>query len=388
MNIKRITSGFKSWGACALIVSLSITLSACERADNAQNAALSAQNSVESAQNVVIDEDGTVHIPAFSVPLSTYMSEKAKDVYVQSIRNPEPVIIDQGIEKHRETHNALFYGPRLEKAETLYPVDIEDTHIGGVHVEIITPKDGISAKNQDRVLIEVHGGSFMLGAVYGGRLESMPIASLGKIKVVAVDYRQGPEHKFPAASEDVATVYRELLKDYRPENIGIFGCSGGGVMTAQSTAWIQNEGLPSPGALGMFCAAAESVSGGDSRFWALPMDVFFSAAPPPPAPNPPPFPMAYFSDVDARDPMVAPVFHPEVLAKFPPTLLITGTRSLDLSSVAYTHTQMAKLGVKSYFYAWEGMWHAFMYDVEVPEAQEAFDVIVKFFDEQLGQQRN
>jgi len=237
------------------------------------------------------------------------------------------------------------------------------------------------------VLIEVHGGSFMLGAVYGGRLESMPIASLGKIKVIAVDYRQGPEHKFPAASEDVAAVYRELLKDYRPENIGIFGCSGGGVMTAQSTAWIQKEGLPSPGALGMFCAAAESVSGGDSRFWALPMDVFFSAAPPPPAPNPPPFPMAYFSDVDAHDPMVAPVFHPDVLAKFPPTLLITGTRSLDLSSVAHTHTQMAKLGVESYFYAWEGMWHAFMYDVEVPEAQDAFDVIVKFFDKQLGRPR-
>ena len=373
MNIETMTPCFKSWRVCVLIVSASLVLSACERADN--------------AQNVVIDPDGTVHIPAFSVPLSNYMSEKAKDVYVQSIRNPEPVITDQGIEKHRETHNALFYGPRLEKAAKLFPVDIEGAHIGGVHVEIITPKDGIAPKNQDRVLIEVHGGSFMLGAVYGGRLESMPIASLGKIKVIAVDYRQGPEHKFPAASEDVAAVYRELLKDYRPENIGIFGCSGGGVMTAQSTAWIQKEGLPSPGALGMFCAAAESVSGGDSRFWALPMDVFFSAAPPPPAPNPPPFPMAYFSDVDAHDPMVAPVFHPDVLAKFPPTLLITGTRSLDLSSVAHTHTQMAKLGVESYFYAWEGMWHAFMYDVEVPEAQDAFDVIVKFFDKQLGRPR-
>jgi epsilon-lactone hydrolase len=377
MTIKANKPRIKFWGAFVLIVTASSALTACNDVENAQNSA-------DTVQNVSVDQDGTVHIPAFSVPLSNYMSGKAKEVYIESIRNPEPVIADQGIEKHRESHNELFYGPRLEKAEKLYPVDIEDTEIGGVHVEIITPRDGISENNQDRILIELHGGSFMLGAVYGGRLESMPIASIGKIKVVAVDYRQGPEYKFPAASEDVTAVYRELLNDYQPENIGIFGCSGGGVMTAQSTAWIQKEGLPTPGALGIFCAAAESVSGGDSRFWALPMDVFFSAAPPPPSPNPPPFPMAYFSDVDAHDPMVAPIFHPDVLAKFPPTLLITGTRSLDVSSVAYTHTQMAKLGVESYFYAWEGMWHAFMYDVEVPEAQEAFDVIVKFFDEQLG----
>ena len=359
-----------------LIVSTTAALSACDRAENAQNRA-------DTARQVIINQDGTVHIPAYSVPLSNYMSEKAKEVYVESICNPEPVITDQGLEKHCESHNKLFHGPRLEKTAKLYLIRTKDTHIGGAHAEIITPQDNISNKNQVRVLIEVHGGSFMLGAVYGGRLESMPIASVGKIKIVAVDYRQGPEHKFPAGSEDVAAVYRDLLNDYMPENIGIFSCSGGSVMIAQATVWIQNEGLPTPDALDIFGATAESVSGGDSRFWALPMDVFFSAAPPP-APNPPPFPMAYFSDVDPRDPMVAPVFHPEVLSKFLPTLLITGTCSLDVRSVAYTHTQMAKLGVGSYYYAWEGMWHAFTYDVEVAEAQEAFEVVVKFFDKHFG----
>ncbi len=372
MTIKTMKPCFKSWGSFLLIMSAAVALTGCDRAENAQTRA-------DTVQNVTVDQDGTVHIPAYSVPLSNYMSENAREVYVEGIRNPEPVITDQGIEKHRETHNKLFYGPRLEKAAKLYPVDIEDTHIGSVHVEIITPRDGISEKNQDRVLIEVHAHSFMFGAVHGGRIEPIPIASLGKIKVVAVDYRQGPEHKLPAGSEDVAAVYRDLLNDYRPENVGVFGCSGGGVMTAQSTAWILNEGLSTAGTVGILCAAAESVSGGDSRFWALPMGVFFSAALPPPAPNPPPFPMAYFSDVDPRGPMVAPVFHPKFLSKFPLTFLNTGTRSLDLSSVAYTHTQMAKLGVESYFYAWEDMWHAFTYNVEVPETQEALDVIVKLF---------
>lgn len=55
-----------------------------------------------------------------------------------------------------------------------------------------------------------------------------------------------PEWYFPAASEDVAKVYRELLKSYRPENIGIYGCSAGAGLTSQAVAWFQTHGLPHP----------------------------------------------------------------------------------------------------------------------------------------------
>ena len=82
----------------------------------------------------------------------------------------------------------------------------------------------------------------------------MPIAALGRIKVVSLDYRQGPEHRHPAASEDVAAAYRELLKTYRPENIGIYGCSAGGMLAGMSVAWFQRHGLPRPGAVGILCA--------------------------------------------------------------------------------------------------------------------------------------
>jgi acetyl esterase/lipase len=337
-------------------------------------------------RGVSIDKQGTVSVPAYQQPLSSYMTDKAKEIYTQEILNPAQVVTDQGIEKYRETHNANFYGPRLAKMEKLYPINIEDTKIGGVHVEVITPKDGVSDANKDRVLIEVHGGSFQLGAVLGGRVESAPIANVGKIKVVAVDYRQGPENKFPAGSEDTVAVYKELLKTYKPENIGLFGCSGGGVMTSETLAWIilKEPGLPVPGAAGILCSGIESFSGGDSRYWGLPLDVFFSAAPPPAFPNPPPFPMAYFSDVDLKDPLVGPVYHLDVLAKFPPSLILTGTRGIDASSAAYAHTQMAKAGAESELFLFEGMWHAFIYDMDVPEAQDAYNVIWKFFDKHLG----
>jgi epsilon-lactone hydrolase len=96
-------------------------------------------------------------------------------------------------------------------------------------------------------LINLHEGGFVFGGRWGGQIESIPIAAVGKFKVMSVDYRMAPEHRFPAASGDVAAVYRELLNTYQPKNIGIYGCSACGLLTAQAVAWLQKEGLPPPG---------------------------------------------------------------------------------------------------------------------------------------------
>jgi epsilon-lactone hydrolase len=128
--------------------------------------------------------------------------------------------------------------------------------IGGVNTEVFVPEDGIARKNQRRVLINVHGGGFEGGSRTISHIESVPISSVGRIKVVSIDYRMGLEYAFPAASEDVESVYRELLKTYKAKNIGIYGCSAGGALTAQSVSWFENKDLALPGAVGMFCYGA------------------------------------------------------------------------------------------------------------------------------------
>ena len=45
----------------------------------------------------------------------------------------------------------------------------------------------------------------------------MPISALMHIKVVTVDYREGPDNKFPTASEDVASVYQRVAEDLLSE---------------------------------------------------------------------------------------------------------------------------------------------------------------------------
>jgi epsilon-lactone hydrolase len=114
----------------------------------------------------------------------------------------------------------------------------------------------------------MHGGAFAVGSVRGGLAESIPVAAVAGIKVITVDYRMAPEHQFPAASEDVASVYKELLKKYKPKNIGIYGCSAGGMLAGQSVAWFQKQRLPRLGAIGIFCAGGDANPSGDSRYLA------------------------------------------------------------------------------------------------------------------------
>lgn len=328
------------------------------------------------SQKVVIKPDGTVEVPARSVPMSSFLSPEAKAYvtkHIQQMQDPEITKQDQGVPRFMKTF--------IERDRELFSLDRQDEQIGGVHAYVYSPKVGISERNRKRVLINLHGGGFS-GCWPGcAELESMPVSAMMQVKVVSVDYREGPQYKFPAASEDVASVYRELLKTYEPKNIGIYGCSAGGMLTAMSLAWFQTHGLPTPGAVGIYCASAGSF-GGDASYIAFPLGEGRMPALHPPSHSQ----LGYFSNVDPRDPLVSPINSPEILAKFPPTLLITGTRDFALSGTLFTDTQLVKQGVDVELHVWDGLFHGFFYNVDVPESRDALNVMIKFFDRHLGRE--
>lgn len=347
-----------------------------------------------------IDKDGTIHVPAISVPLSSLESDEAKRYFLDFVHLPDvvhdcptsPGAEDKGndINVLRKKLDDCLMRPGVEKLRAVFPVTIKPKVIGGVQTDVIDPAGGIAGRNTGRVLINLHGGGFTVAAGLGGQMESIPIASLGKIKVITVDYREGPEHQFPAASEDVATVYRALLKQYRPENIGIYGCSAGGILTAESVAWFQSQGLPMPGAIALFGAGAIVDRWGDAMYFGamleggqvLPFDTpeMITKA------------MPYFNGTNLSDPLVSPASSPSVLRHFPPTLLISGTRDHGLSTAAYTQAQLVNVGVEADLHVWEGAPHCSfaqpMVDPNVPETRQAWDVTVAFFEKHLGRGRH
>jgi acetyl esterase/lipase len=83
------------------------------------------------------------------------------------------------------------------------------------------------------------------------------------------------------------------------------------------------------------------------------------------------------------DPIISPALHPDVLAQFPPTLIITGTRAMDLSPAVYTNSQLLKAGVRSTLIVGEAMGHCYIYQPHLPEARDAHQAIVNFFREHL-----
>lgn len=338
-----------------------------------------------------VDNEGTVHIQDMGVPLSVYLSPQAKAALLDRFAHPIPMpklpiaaLTHPGpeIAKWREDMDQAVFRPKVEELKRLYPVTIEERTLAGVEVAFVTPKDGISARNKDRVLINLHGGGFLIGGLLAGEGEAIPIAGLGRITVVTVKYRQAPEYRFPAATEDVVAVYRELQKIYPAENIGIYGCSAGGRLTAETVASLEKQNIPRPGAIGIFCASSGLVNG-DSVYTGMALTGGHPPSPPL-GPDDSAVPSPYFADVKPDNDDAYPS-KATTLAKFPPTLFVTGSRDFEMSSVLFNHSQLVKLGVDADLHVWEGLGHGFFGEFpEIPESIDAYNVIVRFFDRHLG----
>ena len=331
-----------------------------------------------SAQDAVpkVDADGAVTTVSARFPFSAFA------VSPQALKRFQEILVEGKaapalggpIDASRKFYDAIN-SDRAERMRKLYAVEITAAKIGGVAVDIVAPAGGRS--DARRVLINLHGGAFLWGAGSGGLVESIPVANLSGMKVISVDYRQGPESVFPAASEDVESVYRALLKDHRADEIGIYGCSAGGILTAEAVAWLASKHLPRPGAIGLLCAGVVDMQG-DSAFVGpmlmgenVPTAASVGVLP-------------YFKGTTLTNPLVMPGVSPDVLARFPPTLLISGTRDFAMSSVLRTDDLLTQAGVSTELHVWDGMWHSFFSDPELPESKAAYQVMARFFQRQLG----
>jgi acetyl esterase/lipase len=331
-----------------------------------------------------VNADGSVDVPTFNVPFSAFASPEAKAAFIARKDQQRLTAVRHTVAETRKLEAETVDGPNIAKLKARYDVEMTEQTIGGIYTQVFTPKAGIDPKNAHRVLINVHGGGFYVGARTGSQVESIPLAAVGRIKVISIDYRLAPEYRFPAASEDVATVYKELLKTYKPGNMAIYGCSAGGVLTAQSIAWFQKENLPIPAAAGVFCASTDDpypvkggvIYAGDSAYVA---PLLLS---PPSTPFDTPASL-YFVGVDHNDPLYRPSASPAVLAKFPPTLLVTGTRAREASSAARSAIDLALAGVDARLFLWDGMEHGFYGNPDLPESREAYQIMVNFFREQM-----
>lgn len=316
-----------------------------------------------------IDDKGTAHVTRV-IPAPDTISPEAQAFTAKPMPDTEPPY-DVGKDRAQASGWQQNGGEQIRK---LYPVNVASDAIAGVPVKIVTPLT-IPADKQDRVLINLHGGGFT--ADWGSMIETIPVANLTQTKVVAVLYSLAPEHPFPAAVNEAVTVYKELLKTYKPQNIGIYGTSAGAILTAEVASAIRKQGLPLPAALGIFSGGGDFNHFADSMYmyglfglrgpisrWTGKHDT------------------AYTGTTDLKDPVLSPIYAD--LRGFPPTLFLTSGRDLLLSNTVNLHRAFVNAGVNAQLVVFDGLAHAFWNEWEWPESKEAHHMMADFFDRNLG----
>lgn len=119
---------------------------------------------------------------------------------------------------------------------------------GQLPIRIYTPKSGTGPFP---VVVYYHGGGWVIANkdVYDGGARAL--SKLANAVVVSVDYRQGPEHKFPAAHDDAFATYEWTLKNAAsikgdPKRVAIAGESAGGGLAVATAIMARDKKIQMP----------------------------------------------------------------------------------------------------------------------------------------------
>jgi acetyl esterase len=104
------------------------------------------------------------------------------------------------------------------------------------------------------VVVYYHGGGWVIAnkAVYDGGARAL--SKLSNAVVVSVDYRQGPEHRFPAAHDDAIATYEWALQNAAsfkgdPSRVALAGESAGGGLAVATAIAARDRTLQMPVAI-------------------------------------------------------------------------------------------------------------------------------------------
>lgn len=134
------------------------------------------------------------------------------------------------VEKVADVDNKLIDGPA-----------------GKIRIRIYTP----AGPGPFPVIVYYHGGGFVIANLDTYDSSPRALANATGAIVVSSHYRQGPEHKFPAAHEDALAAYRWTLThaaDFKgdPTRVAVAGESAGGNLAAAVAMMARDQNLQKP----------------------------------------------------------------------------------------------------------------------------------------------
>jgi len=265
----------------------------------------------------------------------------------------------------------------LADVEEQFGVTIAADEIAGVSVFRIQPNN-IQPAHEKHLFLYVHGGAYVYNGGIASVGEAAVIASRAGIPTISIDYRMPPADPFPAAVDDLVSVYQETLKIHKPAEIAIGGTSAGGGLALAGVHQFKTLELPVPGAIYAGTPWADLTKTGDTLFTNEGIDrvlVTYDGSLEAAA-------ILYANGHDMKDPLLSPVYGD--FSGFPATFLITGTRDLFLSDTARTHRKLRSAGAIADLHVYEGMSHAdYAFELASPESKDMYAELAGFLEQHL-----
>ena len=289
-------------------------------------------------------------------------------ILVDMLRSAPPVPQDMDTASRRQRMEELT-------ATAPLPDGIRATTVeaGGVPSEWVET-DGTSPRG---AILYLHGGGYTIGSVntHRGLVGRLAIAT--GTRGLTVDYRLGPEHRFPAAVDDAVAAYRWLVRGgTAPERIVVAGDSAGGGLTAALLVALRDAGDPLPAGGVCISPWADLACTGESMKTCAARDPMVQRGPL--------LDMAaeYLGGQDPNAPLASPI--QANLHGLPPLLIHVGTAETLLDDATRLADRARADGVAVDIEVWDDMihvWHAFA--PLLPEADEAIARIGAWVRERL-----
>jgi acetyl esterase len=141
---------------------------------------------------------------------------------------------------------------RARKAEPLPVARIEERTMpgpaGAIRLRLYWPNASGSGRPVPAI-VYYHGGGHVIGSLDTHDLIARNLCAGAEALVVSVDYRMGPEHKFPAAVEDSWAALKWMHANSGrlgadPERVGVHGDSAGANLGAVVALMARDKGQP------------------------------------------------------------------------------------------------------------------------------------------------
>ena len=224
----------------------------------------------------------------------------------------------------------------------------------------------------------IHGSAFTICSARTHRSLAARLSLATDLPVFVVDYRLAPEHRFPAAADDVADGFDWLLRQgFAPGDIVVAGDSAGGHLACDLTLRRAVADAEQPSAVILFSPLIDLTFGLARDQERIRRDPAITAAAAARLVG------LYTRDAAADDPRLSLDFTPA--RHLPPFLVQAGGAEMLSADARHLHDELRAHGGDSRLEIWPGMMHVFQALPRLgPEADAALRRVGEFLTDRAA----